>query len=88
MDERDGPDCAATLKELDTFLDDELSTETRIAITHHLKGCPDCHGAFDFHAELKIVIGKKCRDEEMPPDLLGRIERCFSADFDGDGSIG
>jgi hypothetical protein len=24
----------------------------------------------------------------MPPDLLGKIERCFGTDFDGDGAIG
>ena len=70
MDECDEPDCAATLKELDVFLDDELSADARQSISHHLEGCPDCHGAFDFHAELKIVIGEKCRNEEMPPDLL------------------
>lgn len=88
MDECDEPDCAATLKELDAFLDDELSPAAKASIHHHLECCPDCHGAFDFHAELKQVIGEKCRNEEMPPDLLSRIERCFSTDFDGDGVIG
>jgi hypothetical protein len=48
----------------------------------------DCLGAFDFHAELKIVVAQKCNNDEMPPDLLGKIERCFGTDFDGDGSIG
>ncbi len=66
MDACDEPDCEATLKELDVFLDNELSDEARHSITHHLEGCPDCHGAFDFHAELKQVIGEKCRNEEMP----------------------
>jgi mycothiol system anti-sigma-R factor len=88
MDACDEPDCAATLAELDVFLDDELSGDARRSIAHHLDGCPDCLSAFDFHAELKQVIGEKCRNEEMPPDLLVRIERCFSTDFDGDGDIG
>lgn len=88
MDECEEPDCAATLRELDVFLDHELSVEARLSISHHLDGCPDCLSAFDFHAELKEVIGVKCRNEEMPPDLLSRIERCFSSDFDGDGRIG
>jgi hypothetical protein len=48
----------------------------------------DCLGAFDFHAELKQVIAVKCQNDEMPPDLLSRIERCFGTDFDGDGKIG
>ncbi len=81
-------DCQSTLKELDRFLDDELTTQTRSAIHHHLEGCPDCYGAFDFHAELKEVVRAKCNSDEMPADLLSRIERCFDTDLDGDGVIG
>ena len=88
MDGCDEPDCASTLRELDVFLDGELSEEAKHSIDHHLECCPDCLSAFDFHAELKQVIGEKCRNEEMPPGLLARIEKCFSTDFDGDGSIG
>jgi mycothiol system anti-sigma-R factor len=88
MEPCDEPDCSATLRELDGFLDHELSDEARLTIKHHLDGCAECLSAFDFHAELKQVIGAKCRDDEMPPDLLARIERCFSTDFDGDGKIG
>jgi mycothiol system anti-sigma-R factor len=81
MDECDEPDCAAALKELDVFLDHELSDEARQTIKHHLDGCPDCLSAFDFHAELKIVISKKCGTDEIPPELLVRIERCFSVEL-------
>ena len=58
------------------------------AIHDHLEGCIDCLQAFDFQAELKAVIAAKCQHDEMPPGLLGRIEQCFEADFDGDGRIG
>lgn len=88
MDACDEPDCEATLQELHVFLDEELSPDARRSIVAHLDACPDCYGAFDFHAELQQVIRAKCRNEEMPPGLLGRIERCFSTDFDGDGQIG
>lgn len=81
-------DCARTLRELDVFLDGELSDAQHEAIRHHLDGCMDCLGAFDFHAELKQVIAAKCQNDEMPADLLTRIEQCFGADFDGDGAIG
>ncbi len=81
-------DCTQTLRELHTFLDAELSDDARTVIRRHLDGCPDCFSAFDFHAELKQVIQAKCRDEEMPPGLLTRIELCFDVDFDGDGHIG
>lgn len=74
-------DCNETLRELDTFLDSELSEETHLAIRSHLGDCPDCLQAFDFHAELKIVVAQKCHNDEMPPGLLGRIERCFGDVF-------
>ena len=50
--------------------------------------CVDCLQAFDFHAELKQVIRRKCSNDEMPPGLLAKIEMCFNEDFDGDGIIG
>ena len=81
-------DCAETIRELETFLDDELSQEARAQIHDHLEGCVDCLQAFDFQAELKAVIRQKCSNDAMPPGLLGKIERCFDTDFDGDGLIG
>ena len=70
-------DCNETLRELDAFLDSELSDDTRLAIRAHLDGCPDCLQAFDFHAELKIVVAQKCRNDEMPAGLLGKLRACF-----------
>jgi anti-sigma factor (TIGR02949 family) len=81
-------DCNETIRELEAFLDKELSTEGHEAIHAHLEGCTDCLQAFDFHAELRTVIATKCRNDEMPAGLLSRIEQCFNEDFDGDGRIG
>lgn len=75
-------DCNETLRELDAFLDDELSNETHVAIHAHLSGCPDCLQAFDFHAELKMVIAHKCRNDEMPPGLMDKIANCFGPGSD------
>jgi anti-sigma factor (TIGR02949 family) len=81
-------DCNETLRELDAFLDGELTEETRAHIHLHLDGCVDCLQAFDFHAELKMAIRRKCRSDEMPAGLMSRIEMCFNADMDGDGHPG
>ncbi len=81
-------DCNETLRELETFLDDELGDDTRASIQAHLGGCLDCLQAFDFHAELRTVISAKCQSDEMPPGLMSKIEMCFGTDFDGDGLIG
>ena len=81
-------DCNDTLRELETFLDGELTPAALADIRSHLGDCPNCLEAFDFHAELKAVIAAKCRNDELPPDLLSRIEQCFQTDLDADGRIG
>ncbi len=81
-------DCSETLRELEAFLDGELTDESQAAIHAHLEGCMDCLQAFDFHAELRTVIKQKCTSDEFPAGLLSRIEQCFGEDFDGDGQIG
>ncbi len=80
--------CKETIRELDAFLDGELPADVREHIHSHLGECLDCLQAFDFQAELKQAIRRKCSTDELPPGLLGRIETCFDADFDGDGIIG
>ena len=81
-------DCNETIRELEVFLDGELSEDSLNAIHFHLQGCPDCLQAFDFHAELRTVIAAKCRNDEIPAGLLSRIEQCFNEHFDDDGQIG
>jgi mycothiol system anti-sigma-R factor len=81
-------DCTETLRELEAFLDGELTTDTQEGIHAHLEGCMDCLQAFDFHAELRMVVRQKCSNDEIPAGLLSRIEQCFGEDFDGDGRIG
>ena len=74
------PDCTETLRELELFLDGELSDTQLKSVRAHLEGCQDCFEAFDFHAELKAVIARKCRTDPVPPGLLARIEECFQPD--------
>ena len=66
------PDCADSLKELYSFLDGELTPDRRRHIQEHLDGCFDCYGAFDFEAELRIVVSRRCRDE-VPEGLRNRV---------------
>ena len=81
-------DCNETLRELEASLDGELPVDTRESVHEHIEGCMDCLQAFDFHAELRTVVREKCRNDEIPPGLLAKIEQCFGEDFDGDGVIG
>jgi hypothetical protein len=74
--------CNETLRELQTYLDGELPDDMKYVVDEHLLECSDCMQAFDFHAELKLVIATKCKTEAMPPALLGRIEACFGIEAD------
>jgi mycothiol system anti-sigma-R factor len=65
-------DCAESLKELYSFLDGELTIERRTHIQSHLDDCLQCYEAFDFEAELRIVISARCK-EEVPEDLRNRV---------------
>ena len=65
-------DCSESIQELYTFLDGELTIERRRHIELHLDGCQDCYEAFDFEAELRIVISTRCR-EEVPDQLRARV---------------
>ena len=79
------PNCRETIAELDRFLDGELSDDTRAHIHAHLDGCTDCLSAFDFQAELRAAIRRKCSNDEMPPGLLDKIKACFAPDLDESG---
>ena len=89
-------DCNETIRELDAFLDGELPDHLRAHIHEHLDSCMDCLQAFDFQAELKLAIRRKCSNDPMPQSLIGRIEMCFDdrlgtdlgGDFGGDGLLG
>jgi len=32
---------------------------------------------FDFHAELQVIIAKKCREQSVPPGLLAKVKDCL-----------
>jgi mycothiol system anti-sigma-R factor len=70
-------DCDQVLQELYTFLDGELTGEVRAAIQGHLDGCADCGGAYDFEAELRVVIARKCT-ERVPDHLRLRVLRAIA----------
>jgi mycothiol system anti-sigma-R factor len=69
-------DCNETLHRLYTYLDGELTEERRTEIKRHLDECPPCFDAFDFEAELRVVIAQRCKDR-VPDSLLERVQRAL-----------
>jgi mycothiol system anti-sigma-R factor len=72
MDDSLKHECREAIDRLYRFLDGELTSETRQQIQRHLDDCPPCIKAFEFEAELRIVVSKGCR-EQVPESLRMRI---------------
>jgi mycothiol system anti-sigma-R factor len=89
---RGGPDnfgeaagCQEAIQTLYNFLDGELTDRRRHEIQQHLEECSPCLEAFDFEAELKIVIARKCRDQ-VPANLRDRVhDALLKASKEGPG---
>ena len=65
-------DCNETLRELYLYLDGQLTDDDRVHILQHLDGCSPCLEAYDFEAELRLVIKSRCVDQ-VPEPLRARI---------------
>jgi mycothiol system anti-sigma-R factor len=64
--------CREAVAALYTYLDGELSDLRRSTIQAHLDDCGPCLEAYDFEAELRIVVKTRCT-ESVPDDLRARI---------------
>ena len=80
------PGCEEALKELYEFLDGELTVERRSTIRLHLEGCQQCYEAFDFEAELRIVVSTRCR-EAVPESLRDRVAAALRQVSEGGGEV-
>ena len=81
-------DCNETLRELETFLDGELTDDAADEHPRPPRGLPRLPPGVRLPGRAEGGDRRKCRNDEMPPGLLARIEQCFQADLDGDGRIG
>jgi mycothiol system anti-sigma-R factor len=70
-------DCEDALHELYGFLDGELTDDRRKLIQHHLDDCQPCAEPYDFEAELRDVIRRKCQ-EQVPDTLREKIRTALS----------
>jgi mycothiol system anti-sigma-R factor len=83
----DKPDCDEAVHRLYHFLDGELTGEKRAEIQRHLDECLPCLEAFDFEAELRILIATKCRDQ-VPDALRARIAQALRHEETNDTPTG
>lgn len=81
------PDCEAALAEVYSYLDHELTDVEHAQVLAHLETCSPCFEAFDFEAELRMVVASKALSDEFPEGLRLRIRQRiveFRIETDGD----
>lgn len=71
-------DCSTMISRLYNFLDGELTVERRTMIQGHLDACPSCYSAYDFEAELRIVVANKAQ-VQVPEALRRKIQISIQA---------
>ena len=74
-----GEDCGQAIERLYYFLVGELTEDRRVEIRQHLDDCGPCLSAFDFEAELRVMISLRCRDE-VPEALRARVAAAIQAE--------
>ncbi len=70
-------ECTDALQAMYSFIDGEMPVEQVAVVRQHIEGCVDCFEAFDFEAELKLMIRRKCCDQP-PAELRERVARLLA----------
>lgn len=68
-----GGDCAAVLRDVWLFLDNELDPQRRAAIQRHLDDCSPCLEEAGIDTKLKALLARKCGGDHAPSELRERI---------------
>ena len=68
--------CQDALHELYGYLDGELTDDRRAAIHRHLDECQPCAEPYDFEAELREVVRRKCQ-EQVPDTLMAKVREAL-----------
>lgn len=66
-------DCEALLARLYPYLDGELEAVDCAEIERHLEECADCFKQLGAEKDLKALVRRKCRGEQIPASLTGRL---------------
>jgi len=71
--------CADAVERLYHYLDGELDEARMTLVKEHLEACLPCLEAFDFEAELRQLVARRCRDS-VPEQLRIRITLAIQAE--------
>ena len=67
------PECEEALRDIERFLDGEMSPPQYLKLDAHLQGCSPCMERADFKRHLKALIAARCGCDEVPQTLRDRV---------------
>lgn len=65
--------CEETFRQLDDFIDHELSEEDSRQVQKHLDICAICAKEFNFEAGVWSEVRSKLKQTTVPPSLRGKL---------------
>lgn len=68
--------CKEFLHELNEFLDESVSAESRAELERHVSECPNCFVIVDT-TKKTLKIFKGVTEKTLPPDVHGRLMRAL-----------
>jgi mycothiol system anti-sigma-R factor len=66
-------DCEQALKDIELYLDGQLSEPMRSEVRSHLHGCPPCLDRAEFQRRLRELVAARCGCDEVPNHLMERL---------------
>lgn len=74
------PSCEEVLRDVEVYLDGELSDPEAAAVAEHLSGCPECLEHEAFISRLRAIVRTKLGASSTAPDaLVDRIRQTIAA---------
>jgi anti-sigma factor RsiW len=70
-----GAGCERTSKYLDYYVSEELSIETALEVTGHLKVCRACSSEVETRRYVRDRLRTAVQAEPVPPELRGKVAK-------------
>ncbi|MBT8199614.1 MAG: zf-HC2 domain-containing protein [Acidimicrobiia bacterium] len=76
--------CSKVAARVYQYLDNEGMAWQRRRIERHINGCVDCTEVVQFERQVLNLVQEACREEEVPPELFGRLQTLIDKERNGE----
>lgn len=76
--------CSKVAEQVYAYLDGEGLAWRRRRIERHVNGCIDCTEVVQFERQVLQLVKEACAEEELPPELFGRLQALIDKERNGE----